>query len=435
MYRVTFAILIACLPVVGQASVDISGSVRARYEALDNQYRATGSESDSQVAARTTLMLDYSANRWSVTAEMMDSRAFLLADDAIINTSIVNITEIIQARLNWITTDGKFRLSLGRFTQDLGTRRLVGRNNYRNTTNAFAGLLAKYGSGEDNRYTLFVASPLRIRPAAGPDLLSPRYETDNQDESSRLIAVHGLFQQVMGEFDAETYFLRLKEEDDKDEPTTNKKLNTLGVRLVKPRSGGEWDLDTEAIFQWGKRRQTNSPLDLDDLDVRAFLLSARAGFMPGDSQRWSLAFDVVSGDKALTNNRFERFDTLYGPSVPDFGFTGIYGAVSRANLIAPEVRWEFFGKQLDAYVAWRAIWLQSASDAFGRSGVHDPAGASGRFAAQQLHGQVRYWLIEQRVRLESGFALLVHEKFLRAAPNAPGFGDTSYVFTAINFSF
>jgi hypothetical protein len=84
---------------------------------------------------------------------------------------------------------------------------------------------------------------------------------------------------------------------------------------------------------------------------------------------------------------------------------------------------------------YRALWLDSATDAFGASGVRDPNGQSGRFAGQQIEGRVRYWLMPKIAQLDVGGAVLFKGRFLRDAPNAPPTGDTYYGYVGLNLSF
>ena len=84
---------------------------------------------------------------------------------------------------------------------------------------------------------------------------------------------------------------------------------------------------------------------------------------------------------------------------------------------------------------YRALWLESATDAFGASGVRDPSGRSGRNAGQQIEGRVRYWLIPKIAHLEVGGVVLFKGRFLRDAPNASPTGDTHYGYVGLSLSF
>jgi hypothetical protein len=93
------------------------------------------------------------------------------------------------------------------------------------------------------------------------------------------------------------------------------------------------------------------------------------------------------------------------------------------------------GTRFDAMLAWRPLWLASATDAFATTLVRDRAGKSGRFAGNQVEMRVRYWLVPGVIRLDSGVAALVKGGFLRDAPLAPDTGDTRYGYVDFNVAF
>ena len=106
---------------------------------------------------------------------------------------------------------------------------------------------------------------------------------------------------------------------------------------------------------------------------------------------------------------------------------GLYNAVGRANIVATGLRVEATpSKHIDAFAAYRPLWLASRFDSFSTTGVRDASGYSGRFAGHQIEARVRYWLIPKRFRLEWNGLLLAKGRFLRDAPNAPPGGDTLY---------
>src|SRR3546814_13948098 len=74
----------------------------------------------------------------------MDSRAYDADRGSSAGNGDVNALELIQAYVGADLDDAlgngtDTKIDIGRFTMDLGSRRLVGQNNFRNTTNAFAG--------------------------------------------------------------------------------------------------------------------------------------------------------------------------------------------------------------------------------------------------------------------------------------------------------
>ena len=97
---------------------------------------------DARVATRcsprTTLRLEAKSERFSAVIETIDSRQKLADTDTPIDAGMVNALELLQGygaiRFDGpFATDSRSELRLGRQTMDVGSRRLVARNNFRNT--------------------------------------------------------------------------------------------------------------------------------------------------------------------------------------------------------------------------------------------------------------------------------------------------------------
>ena len=80
-----------------------------------------------------------------------------------------------------------------------------------------------------------------------------------------------------------------------------------------------------------------SPVDVTDLDHRAWFVHLDATRkLPGAWQpRVILRFDYASGDEDPDDGEWNRFDTLFGDRRWEFGPTGIYGALTRSNILSP----------------------------------------------------------------------------------------------------
>ena len=101
-------------------------------------------------------------------AEIMDSRQYLSDAGSLIDTGQVNALEVLQAQVRWdagpLFTGGKHRIQLGRETLDLGNRRLVARNAYRNTINAFTGVDWLWTGDSGGSIRSFAFLPVRRLP-------------------------------------------------------------------------------------------------------------------------------------------------------------------------------------------------------------------------------------------------------------------------------
>jgi len=234
----------------------------------------------------------------------------------------------------------------------------------------------------------------------------------------------------------ELYAYGLIERDSPDRQTRNRHLFTPGIRFHRAPKAGSLDYDFEAVYQTGQARATSAPSDVTDLPVSASFVHAEVGrkFAGYWSPRLSLQYDRATGDGAP--GHIHRFDTLFGARRSEYGPTSLFGAVQRANLISPAIRLEVApDKRSDGFVAWRALWLESATDSFGATGIRDRAGKSGKYAGNQLELGARYWVIPGVVRLECGAAVLFKGHFLKSAPNAPATPDTRYGYMDMAFNF
>jgi hypothetical protein len=327
-------------------------------------------------------------------------------------------------------------ITAGRFTMNDGSRRLIARNQYRNTINAFTGVRFDWQDSDKNKIRLFYVLPHTRLPADAQGIRDNAVEWDR--ESLNFAFYGGSFTKANafgGTF--EFYAYGLHEKDSASFPTKNRRLITPGIRLARAPKAGMLDWDFEGIYQFGKVRATTSPTDLRDLDVSAYFVHAELGktFKLPWKPRIAVQYDRASGD-SRNPNTYTRFDTLFGARRGEYGPTSLYGALQRANISAPGVRFEVTpDKRWDAFVAYRPMWLLTTADSFSTTGIKDASGHSGKFAGNQIEARVRYWVVPKIVRLDTGVAYLFKGRFLKDAPNAPDDGDTRYGYMDLTFTF
>jgi hypothetical protein len=423
----------------------ITGTFRSRFEAIDNQFRPLAAKSDQLLSLRTTLFAEYRTGPVRIGAEIMDARGYLQDRLSSAGTTEINALELTQAYVavefgELLGPASASRLLAGRFTLDLGSRRLVARANFRNSTNAFTGVRLEWrGPGAaavTDSALLFWALPHTRLPRDPDGIRANAVEFDRESLDVQLFGASFTKASVLGGT-AQLYSLGLLERDAPGFPTANRRLYTAGLRLFRPPQRGHFDHDFEAAYQLGTTRATILATDATVLDVAAHFVHAEAGysFAATWSPRLVLQYDLASGDDDDPRS-FNRFDTLFGARRWEFGPTGLFGAVNRSNLNAPGLRLEATpDARWDGFVGWRPLWLASATDSFAATGVRDRSGALGRFAGHQVEGRVRYWLVPRLVRLDTGFAVLAKGAFLRDAPNARDNGDTRYGYFEANFNF
>lgn len=412
----------------------ISATVRARVEGIDGQFRPSPASADAMFSLRTTLAVEYDAGPVRFGGELWDARAYGEGPNSSITTSDVNTVELVQAYAKIELGDwrkgakgGKGLLTLGRQTMDIGSRRLVARNRFRQTTNGFTGADLEWTTHGGTRLQAFWTMPQIRRPDDLPSLRDNAVKFDLETTRVQFFGAHATLPHLLGGV-LETYGYRLAEQDGDNRPTRNRRLWTLGARAFARPAAGKWDHDVEGAWQFGTARRSAGAADVTDLDVSAWFLHAEAGYTlkGGWKPRVAALFDAASGDGGRAGH-YGRFDTLYGARRFDFGPTALYGALQRTNIISPGVRLEAApDKRTDVMVSYRALWLENPRDSFATTGVRDARGASGRFAGHQAETRLRHWLVPEVLQAEAGGAVLSKQGFLRDAPNAPTSGDSVY---------
>ncbi|TPG42473.1 alginate export family protein [Sphingomonas koreensis] len=429
-------IIVAAAPAHAQASdskLSIDFNLRARLETIDGQFRPGISTSDTALLFRTGLAASYDAGPITIGGEVMDSRVYFEHKNSSVSTNEVNALEPIQAYITGKLSDTA-SLTGGRFTMDIGSRRLVARASFRNTTNAFTGGRFDWASKAGDSVTAFWTMPQARLPSDLPSLEDNDVKLDRERIGVQFFGASAIKAHVLGGT-LQAYLYRLAEDDSPVEQTKNRHLWTPGMRLYRAPKTGQIDYEVEAAWQTGHTRSSTAITDTNDLDVSAGLVHASVGrsFAARWSPRISLAVDYASGDHA--GGKYGRFDTLYGARVFEFGPSSFYGPVSRANLVSVEARVEVKpSKRWDGYIAVRPLWLDSATDSFASTSVRDAAGTAGSYAGTQFDMRARYWLVPKQLRLNAGFAMIAKGRFLTDAANAPADGDTHYGFVEVQLS-
>jgi len=415
-------------------ALSISATMRARVEGIDGQFRPSPAAADSMASLRTTLAIEYDAGPVRFGGELWDSRAYGQSPTSSITTADVNTVEMVQAYAKVELGDwgrgasgGKGLLTLGRQTMDVGSRRLVARNRFRQTTNGFTGANLEWTMRGGAHLQAFWTMPQIRRPDDAQGLRDNKVKFDLETTRVQFFGAHATLPHVLGGT-LETYGFRLAEQDGDNRLTRNRRLWTVGARAFARPAAGKWDHDVEAAYQFGTARRSTGAADVADLDVSAWFLHAEAGYTlrGGWHPRLAALVDAASGDGGKPG-RYRRFDTLFGARRFDFGPTALYGALQRTNIISPGLRLEGApDNRTDVMASYRALWLENPRDAFATTSVRNASGGSGRFAGHQAEVRLRHWLVPGLLQAETGGAVLFKRGVLRTAPNAPGTGDSVY---------
>jgi hypothetical protein len=304
---------------------------------------------------------------------------------------------------------------------NLGSRRLVAADEYRNTTNGYTGVKTDFAARGGWKGTFIYTLPQVRLPDALDEVRSAKVKLD--PESFDLVLWGGQISRAkaIGQASLEFTYFHLGERDAPGRPTRDRSLDTFGGRLIVEPKISDFDYEIETFYQTGSVSTSTAASALRQT-VAASFIHADVGytFAGAWTPRLSVEYDRASGDKP--GGKFGRFDTLFGMRRADLAPAGLYNALARTNIETVGIRLEAKpSKRLDWFAAYRPMWLAARQDSFSSTGVRDASGRSGHFAGHQLEGRVRYWLVPKRLQFEFDGLVLAKERFLEDAPNAtPG---------------
>jgi hypothetical protein len=411
---------------------------RSRFEHLSPDFRASNPDDATALSLRTLLRAEATLAPIVFGIELEDSRAYA-SDATPLNTTHVNTLEVLQGyagirRADTFGSGDSLSVTLGRFTADVGSRRLVARNRFRNTINAFTGMDARWRSEGGHVLRVLAALPVSRKPS-GPEAVADN-ERELDTESADFFFWGGFYGSPSSASGVrfETYVFGLREQNDGGSGM-ERRLLTPGLRIVRA-TAGLVEFELEAMVQVGTSLVIRTPTRDEGGDQFAFAGHASAGyrFDAPWSPRLALHYDYASGDRDASDDENGRFDTLFGASRFELGPTGVYGAVARSNLSSPAVRVEATPSgRVDVMGAYRLVLLASPQDAWTPAGMVDPGGTAGSFVGQQLEARLRVGRLPGRLSLELGGAYLARGSFAEEATGGRE-GGSAYFYTQITRS-
>ncbi len=418
----------------------ITAAIRPRLEGIDGQFRPTAARSDVLLSVRSTLFVDYHPGPLKVGVEVWDVRGYFERTRSSAGTGEINALEPVQAYVGYdlgsaLGAGTKSSVTVGRFTQDIGSRRLMARPRFRNTTNSFTGARLEWSNADGDSAIAFWTMPQRRLPDNRSRIQDNAVVLDHEGDDLQFFGAAYTRAHLLGG-SVQLYGFGLTERDTPRFATTNRHLFTPGIRLSRPASTGTLDHDVEFAWQTGRARRSTMPSDRRDLDIEAYMLHAELGYTLTTSwrPRIVLEYDLASGN-GRRQDKLSRFDSLFGVA-RELSPSGLYGLFGRANISMPGIRVEAKpDTRTDGFLAYRAAWAARSADSFAASGVRDPAGRSGRFAGHQIEIGLNRWLVPDRTKFSVGGVYLAKGQLLSDAPNAPRDGDSVYGYSDITFSF
>lgn len=402
---------------------DLAVENRTRFEFLDDPWRPGESQQQTQVPQRNRFRLGADAPHGiRFLAEFQDTRVFSARPDDL-TTSEVDHLDLLQL---FVSATGKNLFGrglradahVGRLTIDVGSRRLVARNDFRNTVNAADGVHLQLGS-DDRKWRVrgFYTLPVLIRDS---DLMNNRM-------SSRRRFWGAVFEDLRNPWiSIDAFVVGL------DDLPGNRSFRTWDLRAYRRPAPAQLDYEAEVAAQFGDRRTAAQ----GTRDHQAWMVHGELGytFAVLTSPRLAFQLDYASGNDDPSDDDSHAFDPLFGARRFDLMPTGIFGPFRRTNILSPGVR---LGLQpaktvrLDLKV--RHWMLDEARDAFaGTAGpdggaLTDATGDAGRDLGTDLDLRAR-WDAWEWLGFDVGYVHWWKGRFLDDVANAETRGDADYFY-------
>ncbi len=389
--------------------LDVGLEHRFRYESRDNDFRRARDSIDEPFLHRTRAYVAVKniLDPLRFTLEVSDARRnhsqFTREDD----TRDINYAEPLQAYLELyfkqtplgkddLGNDRPISVKAGRMAFEQLDRRLIARNEWRNSTNTFQGVRANIGQ-QKNDWSLEL---LALKPVQ-------RFTTelDEVDHSQDFYGVIGDWRRWSEYVTISPYYLALKQDGGKVKFDANGKaalantkidreIHTAGVRAYGVVGKSGWDYDVNYAKQWGEQeRRANNGNFIADLDHDAYAYNLEAGYTFNHAwkPRLSASYGFASGDKNQTDTGNERFERLFGFARPwsnnDY--------FQMENISAPKVRAEFEpqlswlpGLKVDTGYSWYR--LDSDRDRWNSANLRDATGRSGKDVGEEVDVRARF---------------------------------------------
>ncbi len=414
--------------------LDVGLEYRARFEHRDNDFRRADENIDEPLLLRTRAYLGVKniLDPLRLAVEVQDSRRNHGDYTREYDTRDVNQADILQGYLelnfkeSFLGKDdlGNARpvwVRAGRHAWEAIDRRLIARNEWRNTTNTFQGVRAQIGDKKND----WQVELLAVKPVQ-------RFTTrlDEVDHAQNLYGVIGDWRAWSQYVTLEPYYLLLKQDGDEVKYDSNGKaaaantkidreIHTAGLRAYGVVGKSGFDYDASYVKQWGHQdRLNNAGAFVAELDHDAYAYNAEIGYSFKHSWRPRLSafYGVASGDRNPTDGKNQRFERLFGFARPwsndDY--------IQMENIRTPKLRLEFDPKiafldnvKVDTGFSWYR--LDSATDRWNAgANLRDQTGKSGKDLGKEFDLRVRF-PINQYASLNLGYAHFWAGEFIKDA--------------------
>ncbi|HNP60064.1 MAG TPA: alginate export family protein [Nitrospirales bacterium] len=388
--------------------LDLGMTARLRREGFDYPFKTDQKGSTWQWATRSRFR---ASARWKAFRAQLEFQGSTNGVDSatdVVGTSTLTAGNVQQLFVALTLPDVwrtglRTDLHVGRINLDIGSRRLVARSRFSNSSQAFDGIhwnLANEGQWQFRTFFSEVVSNTRAADRLGLFTNSGNlfwglsYETYQLSWSRIHLYYFGRDEDAEGEQVARSH-------------------STFGVRLYQPPRIGSFDYDGETAWQVGT---------LDGQDHFAYFQHFSLGYtfaLPW-APRILAMYDYASGTDSANGNYNQTFDNLFGARRSELTPTSLFGPFYRSNISSPGIRLILNPLPvLRLDLKFRAWYLAQSRDAWVNSGLQDPSGAAGNVLGQDLEVGVR-WNPSPNLSIDAGYDHFFKGSYITNQTNVPG---------------
>lgn len=360
--------------------LEVGGEFRTRYEYRSNDFRQSIRTVDDQMLYRTRGYLGVKEilDPFRFAVEFQDSRRY--GSQFPRNDRDVNEFDFIQAYGELYLDDalGKDRpvsVKVGRHSYEALDRRLIGRNEWRNTSNSFHGVRASFGQ-QKNDWQLDVHA---LQP-----VIRDLYDFDEANDRQWFFGSIGHIRRWSDIITLQPFYLGLHQDGD-DISIMDRMIHAPGLRGYGPFGNSGFDYDFQVVYQFGR----NGSQDHNAFgSVVELGYSAKHDWKP----RFSANYGYATGDEDPSDNSNERFERFFGFGRP----WSASDYFQWENVHAPKLRVEFQPTsklRIDTGYNW--YWLASDTDRWNNGNLRDDTGQSGDFIGHEFDIRFRHPLTKQ----------------------------------------
>jgi len=399
--------------------LDLGMTARIRREGFDYPFKTNQKGSTWQWATRSRFR---ASARWKSFRAQMEFQGSTSGEESatdVVGTSTFSAGNLQQFFVALTLPDVwhtnlRTDLHVGRINMDIGSRRLVARSRFSNTSQAFDGIHWNLANEGQWQFRAFFSEVV--------------LQTDTKDRLGLFTNTGNWFWGLSYETHqlpwANIHVYYFGRDADAGHDQKSLTHSTLGLRLYQPPQIGSFDYDGETVWQVGT---------LDNQNHFAYFQHLSVGYtftLPW-SPRIMAMYDYASGTDSDSGNYSQTFNPLFGARRSELTPTSLFGPFYRSNISSPGIRLILRPLPVLAFnLKFRAWYLAQAQDAWVNSGMRDPSGASGNVLGQDV--EIRFqWNPTYNLSVDAGYDHFFKGSYITnqtSIPGNPPANDTNYFY-------